>query len=198
MAWPRLKDDTELKPIDFPVEITSKRLILRKHVLRDATMMFAAVDGDRKRLSEFLSFVPATKSVSDQRKFIQSCSLRWRRRELFDYGIYRRSDGVFMGNIGVHSIDWAHECCELGYWVAVAFEGYGYVSEAVHALTKMCFAKGLHRVEIRCEPTNHRSAAVAERCGFKLEGHLLANRLIFGRYRDTLVFGRVRKKRREF
>jgi RimJ/RimL family protein N-acetyltransferase len=170
--------------------------MLRKHTVRDAEAMFALLDNDRQRLGRYLSFVPLTKNVHDQRKFIQECALKWRRRELFDFGIYRRSDGVFLGNIGVHSIHWAHECCELGYWIAGPFEGQGFVSEAVTALTKVCFAAGLHRVEIRCEPSNKRSAAVAERCGFALEGHLKANRLLFGRYRDTLIYGRLKKNRK--
>ena len=182
-----------MKTRDFPIEIHSKRLILRKHKTRDAVAMFAALDGDRARLGKFLSFVAVTKNLQDQRKFIQSCITKWRRHDGFDFGIYRKSDGVFMGNIGVHSIHWPHQCCELGYWIAASHEGQGFVSEAVKTLTKVCFAAGLHRVEIRCEPSNKRSVAVAERCGFKLEGHLRANRLLFGRYRDTLVFGRIKK-----
>ncbi len=185
-----------MKPVYLPTEIESKRLILRKHSRRDAKAMFAALDGNRKRLGKFLSFIPLTQTLSDQIKFIQSCVLKWRRRELFDFGIYRRSDGVFMGNIGVHSINWAHECCELGYWIASEHEGCGFVSEAVIALRNVCFAVGLHRIEIRCEPSNKRSTAVAERCGFKLEGHLRQNRVLFGRYRDTLVFGVCNKGKR--
>jgi hypothetical protein len=113
----------------------------------------------------------------------------WRRRELFDFGIYDKVTGQFMGNLGVHTIAWHHDRCELGYWLSSAFEGQGYMSEAVIELTRVCFATGFKRVEIRCSPENTRSAAVAETCGFELEGHLKKDRMVNGKRHDTLVFG---------
>jgi hypothetical protein len=181
-----------MKAVKFPVTIETKRLVLRKHSLKIAETMFEALDSDRKRLQEFLLFVPHTKTLKDQKAFLRRAAKMWRRGELFDFGIYERKSGQFMGNIGVHTIAWHHDRCELGYWLKSAFEGYGYVTEAVTELTRICFASGLKRVEIRCSPENIRSAAVAERCGFKLEGHLTKDRVVNGRRHDTLVYGRIK------
>ena len=184
-----------MKKIKFPDEFTTKRLILKKHKVSGASAMFSALDSDRRRLGAFLSFVSVTKKLSDQKKYITGAIAKWRRAELFDFGIYERSTGRYMGNIGVHTINWPHECCELGYWIHGDFEGQGFVTEAVTALTARCHKLGFHRVEIRCDPDNTRSSAVAERCGFDYEGRLKENLVIAGKYRDTLIFASVKSRR---
>lgn len=151
--------------------------------------MFEALDSDREKLQKFLFFVPLTKSLKDQKAFLRRAAKMWRAGEIFDFGIYDKVTRQFMGNLGVHTIAWHHDRCELGYWLNSSFEGHGYVSEAVIALTRVCFAMGLKRVEIRCSPENTRSAAVAKRCGFKLEGHLKKDRVVNGKRHDTLVYG---------
>ena len=180
-----------MKAIKFPVSIETKRLNLRKHSLQVADAMFEALDSDRRRLGRFLAFVALTKTLKEQKAYLRSAAIMWRRGELFDFGIYAKETGQFMGNIGVHTIVWHHDRCELGYWLNSAFEGHGYVTEAVMELTRVCFAKGFKRVEIRCSPENSRSATVAERCGYKLEGHLIKDRLVNAKRHDTLVYGHL-------
>jgi len=62
---------------------------------------------------------------------------------------------------------------DLGYWLAKAAEGNGIVTRAAQALTDYGFREvGLNRIQIRAEPKNDRSWAVAERLGFQYEGTL--------------------------
>ena len=76
---------------------------------------------------------------------------------------------------------------EIGYWCRRGETGKGYVSEGVAALAELALGRlGGARVEIRCDDLNLRSAAVAERCGFALEG-ILAND-----GRSTRVYVRAR------
>ena len=71
--------------------------------------------------------------------------------------------------------------------------GPGLASECVQLLCKMAFdALRARRVEIRCDTRNTRSRAVAERCGFELEGVLRRESLgVDGEPRDTAVYARI-------
>jgi len=83
---------------------------------------------------------------------------------------------------------------EIGYWRRAGEEGQGWITEAVSTLARFAFDDlGARRVEIRMSSDNHKSRAVAERCGFTLEGVLRQEALdVRGRPRDTAVYARVR------
>ena len=62
---------------------------------------------------------------------------------------------------------------EVGYWTAPGSRGHGYTAEAVGAVCRWGFgALGLQRVLWRAGVGNWGSRAVAERCGFTVEGTL--------------------------
>jgi ribosomal-protein-alanine N-acetyltransferase len=73
----------------------------------------------------------------------------------------------------VGPVNWKTPEFEMGYIVDQAHEGQGYVSEAVRGALGLVFDHlGAQRASIHCDDTNLRSARVAERCGFALEGHV--------------------------
>ncbi|MCM2267790.1 MAG: GNAT family N-acetyltransferase [Elusimicrobiales bacterium] len=175
----------------FPELIGAPRLELRKHVLDLAETMYRYVDQDRQRLRVFLPWVDTTRSVDDEAAYIRMTHASWEKGTLFDYGLFERETGTYMGNIGVHNIAWAHDRCEFGYWILSSFEGKGFISEAVGALEKVCFGLGFHRLEIRCSSRNPRSAAVPRRLGYSLDGTLKEDAIEQGSYRNTLVFAKL-------
>jgi RimJ/RimL family protein N-acetyltransferase len=64
------------------------------------------------------------------------------------------------------------------------------------ALSFLFAESGARRVRLECDDTNERSARVAERCGFKLEGHLRENHLRpDGTITGTLLFGMLAGER---
>jgi ribosomal-protein-serine acetyltransferase len=176
----------------LPEKIEAGRIYLKKHSLDLAEMMFNYVDEDRERLGQFLPWVDLTKTIDDERGYVQLTLEKWERFELFDYGIFRLSDGVYMGNVGVHSLAWNHDRCELGYWILGKFEGKGYMSEAVLALESVCFDSGFHRVEIRCDANNKRSASIPQRNAYLFEARLNQDTIINSKVRDTLIFAKLR------
>lgn len=118
------------------------------------------------------------------------------RRDLCFQIYARRPDGSagrLLGGTGLHRIDWAVRKFEVGYWIRPEAAGQGHVSEAVRLLTVLAFGPlDARRVEIRCDTRNTRSRAVAERCGFALEGVLRCDSLgVDGRPRDTCVYAQV-------
>ena len=177
----------------LPEALTSTSLRLQRHTLAEAPLMFSYVQRDRDRLRRFLPWVDETKTVADERAFIELSRERWRAAESFDFSIYRQSDSTYIGNVGVHTVAWAHSRCELGYWILGEYEGQGYMCEAVACLESACFAIGFNRVEIRCSSANARSANIPKRLGYHLDGILREDMVEDGEYHDTLIFAKLRK-----
>jgi RimJ/RimL family protein N-acetyltransferase len=108
--------------------------------------------------------------------------------------VHRESQRL-IGTTGLHAFDWSVPKVATGYWVRRTFQGQGYVTEAVRALSRLAFTTlGAERVEIHCSHRNHRSQKVAERCGFVLEARLRNEaREPTGELRDTLIYALVRQ-----
>jgi RimJ/RimL family protein N-acetyltransferase len=118
------------------------------------------------------------------------------RRDLCFHIYARRADGSagrLLGGTGLHRMDWTVRKFEIGYWIRPEAAGQGHVTEAVRLLTVLAFGPlDARRVEIRCDALNVKSRAVAERCGFVLEGVLKCEALgVDGHPRDTAVHARV-------
>lgn len=172
-------------------QILATRVILKKHDVKLAETMFSYVEQDRTRLERYMPWVQFTRTVDDERAYIESTHAKWDQYEFFDYGIFLVENGQYLGNVGVHSINWLNSCCEIGYWILGRFEGHGYISEAVEVLTNACH-EFFNRVEIRCDPTNSRSARVPEILGFHFEGCLKQNIFLGGEFRDSLIYSHLR------
>jgi len=118
-------------------------------------------------------------------------------RHDLSYQLYaRREDGRpgrLLGGCGLHRIDWAVRRFEIGYWIRPEAAGRGHVTAAVGLLQRLAFdTLGARRLEIRCDALNLKSRAVAERCGFELEGVLRQDSLgVDGTPRDTCVYARL-------
>lgn len=159
--------------IDIPGELQGPRVLVRPYRPEDAEALWEAVEESRAHLSPWLPWVHDYRSPDDARAFVVRARARWLLREDLTVGIFDRGSGRFLGGSGLHRINWALRNFEIGYWIRASAEGRGYVTEAVHLLTRLAFdVLQANRVEIRMEPENARSRKVAERLGFVLEGTL--------------------------
>ncbi|HEY7035717.1 MAG TPA: GNAT family N-acetyltransferase [Thermomicrobiales bacterium] len=182
----------EVDTISLPDELRSERLVLRPYRAGDAEALFAAVEESRARLRPWLDWVDEFETPDHARYYVAGAAHDWaRRRELF-FGLFD-GDGRYLGNAGLHNVDWSLRSFEIGYWLRDGAEGQGYAQEAVRRLTRFAFEElAANRVEIRCDPRNARSRRVAERVGFVYEGCLRNSRQDpAGRPRDTLVYALV-------
>lgn len=180
-----------MEKISLSPQLDGSRIVLKKHDNSLAATMFSYVEKDRKRLSQFLPWVSFTRTVEDELNYIQHTHKCWIDGSLFDYGIFRKSDDVYMGNIGLHSIHWGFDRCEVGYWILGDFEGQGYISEALRVLEAHAFSLGFHRIEVRCSSSNQRSANVPISCGYFFDGVLKENSIEQSKYRDTFIFSKL-------
>lgn len=106
------------------------------------------------------------------------------------FGMFRKSDELFVGSIGLSSIQRGPlQNCNLGYYLDQRHNGLGYATEAVKLITRFAFEElKLHRVEAGVMPVNIASARVLEKAGFLREGTARKNVNINGRWEDHIAY----------
>jgi RimJ/RimL family protein N-acetyltransferase len=174
----------------MPEMILSRRVVLRKHEASLAKTMFDAVNHDRSRLRVYLPWVDLTKTVADEENYIRLMSEAWVKGTHYDYGIFTQQDHQFVGNVGLHTIQWSSRQCEMGYWIIGAYEGRGLMKEAVTALERVAFQNGFSRIEIRCVPDNIRSMVIPRALDYVQE--MASRPFMTSDGREVLVFSKVR------
>jgi RimJ/RimL family protein N-acetyltransferase len=166
------------EPLLFPVpsSLETPRLLLRSFRIEDAPALHAALAESINELRRNLWFLPW---VAEEQT-LQSAEVRCRRAEAnfllrtdLPYIAFEKITGRLVASIGLHRIDWALSKTEVGYWVRSSETGKGYASEGVIALSARALdVLGAKRVELVTDEQNQGSRAVAESCGFRLEGIL--------------------------
>jgi len=101
----------------------------------------------------------------------------------------RAAPSWVIGNLNLTQVHrGAFQSCDLGYNLAAGEQRKGYMTEAVRSALEFAFDTWkLHRVAASYMPRNTRSAAVLQRCGFKIEGRAPEYLLINGRWEDHVL-----------
>ena len=181
--------------LDFPYSFETERLIIRGPLPDDAVPLHQAVLESQPELKPWMPWAVEVPTEEWYRVRVREGRLKFLAREDLWLMLTLKEDGLIIGGSGLHRIDWAVPKFEIGYWARTSHAGRGYITEAVNGITRFAFETlGARRVEIRCDVKNVRSAAVARRAGFALEGalHHDARDHITGGLRDTLIFAQVR------
>ncbi|MBS1816393.1 MAG: GNAT family N-acetyltransferase [Acidobacteria bacterium] len=153
--------------LHLPEEIDTHRLRIRRWAVADAAALKALIESSLTHLRPWLPWVdsyPAPVEVIEER------IRHWRTQ--FDAGadwmfaISLRDTREVVGGIGLHRRGSA-DMLEIGYWLGAGKTGFGYATEAAHAMTTMALNQpGVTTIRIRCDPKNVRSAAVPRRLGY--------------------------------
>jgi RimJ/RimL family protein N-acetyltransferase len=106
------------------------------------------------------------------------------------------SEGVHIGNLGLHSINWKDRAAELGITIGEKeYWGRGYGTDAILTLLRLAFEEmNLHRVYLRVDVDNVRGVRCYEKCGFQKEGTLRDAVFREGRYHDQHLMGILRRE----
>jgi RimJ/RimL family protein N-acetyltransferase len=99
------------------------------------------------------------------------------------------ADGVHIGNLGLHSIDWKNRSAELGIAIGEkAYWGQGYGTDAIRTLLGLAFREmNLHRIFLRVDTDNARGIRCYEKAGFRREGTSRDAVFKEGAYHDQYV-----------
>lgn len=179
--------------LKVPERLTTPRLVLRAIQPADAAMLNRAIHESFSELKPWMPWARSVPALASTVDYCKQAAVDFEACREFHMLIFCRADQEFIGCTGLVRGDWLIPKFEIGYWVRTPHAGQGYITEAVKAMTR--FAKlhlRLRRLELRTDARNRRSAAVARRSGFKLEGRLRQDgRDNRDRLRDTLVFARI-------
>ncbi len=178
---------------DLATTVETDRLILRAGLTSDLDATFPVAQESAGALSPWMPWAHPAPCRESMQIYFATIEDKWRDREQLDFQWIEKSSGRLIGKGGFHHIDWLLPKFEIGYWLRTSSGGQGYCTEAVNGL--ISYAKtelGAKRLEICSDPRNVRSRAVAERCGFTLEGVLRKNmRAPDGALRDSCMYGLV-------
>lgn len=183
--------------IDIPERLDGERTVLLAPRAGVGAELAVVVAQSLSHLRPWMPWAQEAPTAESSELVVRRMHADFIARRDLTYQLYARrpdgSAGRLLGGTGLHRMDWAVRRFEIGYWIRPEAAGQGHVSEAVRLLTALAFDRlAARRLEIRCDARNARSRAVAERCGFELEGVLRNEALgVEGHVRDTAVYSRI-------
>ncbi len=164
--------------------------------LRHADHVFKAVESSREHLRAFLPWVDLNTSPEHFKNFIASSLEQFKNFDGFSAGIWL--DGLLVGIIGMHFIDWEHQDTEIGYWLTKSCAGRGIMTKAARAMLDYVFFElNLHRVSIAHALENTASQGVIQRLGFKPESVARDAEWLYSRFHDWQRYGLLRRDWRD-
>lgn len=151
-----------------PERIETERLLLRKPLLEDATVIFAGWSQDED-VTRYLTWRPHQR-IEQSQQFIRGCLSAWEHATRFPYIITHKETGEVIGMIDPriegHKVG-------IGYAAARAHWRKGYVTEATRAIIAWAFQQpSIYRVYATTDVENIASRRVLEKAGMQCEGVL--------------------------
>jgi RimJ/RimL family protein N-acetyltransferase len=163
---------------DIPTSFETERLLIRAGTAADLDITYPVAQESAAELRAWMPWAHSSPLRDSMEKYFSTCEEKWRTREMLDFQWIEKSSGELIGKGGFHHIDWVIPNFEIGYWLRTSYAGKGFCTEAVNGLVQFAKTKlYAKRLEIRSQPANARSRAVAERCGFVHEGVLRSSLL---------------------
>lgn len=117
----------------------------------------------------------------------------WHGDRAYHFLIFRQLDGQLLGGLSLTNVRrGVAQAGTLGYWIGVPYQGQGYMSDALQAVSRFAFERlRLHRLEAACLPHNVKSRAALARTGFREEGFAPLYLKINGRWQDHVLYARI-------
>jgi ribosomal-protein-alanine N-acetyltransferase len=181
----RAVQDGSMMPTEMPV-LAAPPVILREFRDADAALVQSVADDP---LIPLITTVPVTGDEADARAFIARQRDRLAAGAGYSFAIADAATGAAVGQIGLWLNDLPHGRADLGYWVAPAFRGHGYVTAALIAVSRWGLSLGgMDRLQLNVEPWNEGSWRAAERAGFTREGLLRSWQRVGPHRRDMYMY----------
>jgi ribosomal-protein-alanine N-acetyltransferase len=178
--------DINLHP--FPV-INTTRLTLRTVNFGDATALFA-MRTDAGVLKYIDINIP--KSIEDVNNWIKMILDLHQKNDGVLWALSLHGHDEMIGSIGIWQMDKVNHRAEIGYMLATAHQGKGYMQEALIEAIKYTFeCVNLHAIEATVHPGNQASINLLERNGFVREGYYRDKYYNNGKFIDSATYSLI-------
>ena len=167
-----------MSAITVPAELSTARLQLRRWRAEDAKLLLPVLEANVAHLHWIPAHVAAPLPEVELAARLAGFAADFEAGRSWRFGIFPRDQVGPVGEMSMFPRDGASRVpaemadrVEIGYWLARSVTGRGYATEAAGSLLALAAQlPGISHVEIRCDPENAPSQAVAARLGFQLAG----------------------------
>ncbi len=160
-------------------ELSNNVVKIRRYCADDIPSLFEAARESTNEMLAWLSWCHPNYTVEESRSFVLSSETAWNEKTRFAFAVLDVNSGLFLGGVGLNSLNRKDNFANLGYWVRSSQTGRGVATAATLLAAEFGFEDlGLNRIEILTAIGNVASRRVAEKAGAKQEG-ILRNRLLF-------------------
>jgi len=168
-------------------------VVLRNYTEDDAAELFRVIDDNRSHLRNFMTWTDVTLKEEHSLEFIRTAHQNLHEQKGIAYGIFK--DEKLIGGIGMHQWNHTLRKAEIGYWIAKEEEGKSIMYDAARTFIRFLFDQiQLNKIELLFKKDNTRSAQLAKRLNFTIEGVLRESLLMHGSFHDIVVAGLLKRE----
>lgn len=173
-------------------EIETRRTVLKRYKTGDGKKFYRIIEENRTRMIDsFPVMLSNTHDEISAEYYVRKKIEEWDEQSAFNFGIWLKDGGSYIGHISIKNIDWVIPRGEIAYVISGEYEGKGIMTEALKAVIKFSFESlCMKRLFLRVMTNNNRSFKLAERCGFIREGTLRKDHKTYeGKLVDLYYYG---------
>jgi RimJ/RimL family protein N-acetyltransferase len=180
------------KLLELPERLDAKRVVVRRYKDGDGKALFALLErnDNREFLHANVEEVASIATLDGAEAKVQRHAAEWAKRERFVMGIWLKSEQLYVGEIWIEPKRWEVPSFELGWFLDKGYQRKGLATEAAQRALEFLFSDlHAHKVIMITRDTNPRSVKLAERLGFKKEGHFRECRIENGVRYGLIYYG---------
>lgn len=187
-----MRDDATVK-IELPTDLSGDGFVLRPLETKDCARYVAAFadDPDLGRLVGF------DEDPNEQwfTARVTKHEERLAEGQGVELAIADSATDAYLGSLILHSFDWRHRRCEVGFWLIPQARGHGLGTRAIARAVSWAFdGLDLLRVEMTTTPDNGAVDVLAEHLGFTKEGVQRKRNVERGQRVDVVFYGVLREE----
>jgi len=170
-------------PLDL--RLHTARLVLRAPAAADAPDLVRGCGA--WEVARWTANIPHPYALADAERFVAAARAAMAEARALSFAVERADDPGLIGVVGI-GLDGPGEQGDIGWWIAVPFQGQGYASEAAACAVEFARAMGVKRLTAGTHPDNLVSQSVARKLGMRAAGRLMRAQPARGSPCETLEF----------